>query len=155
MSPKRRLPPGLAPRAAPGDLRLVQDFVNTLDDGAGHDDLGSPRELATWLSQRGLASLDERLTKKQWRHALAIRDGLRALIRAHNRGQRLDMKAVTDLNQAAAEAETPHRFHVGADGKTGMKSLYTCSFPGKTGVKPYCTCSFPGKTAYESRGGYR
>ena len=40
--------------AAPNQLDLVIDFVNTLDIDAGSEQLSDPAALATWLSRHGL-----------------------------------------------------------------------------------------------------
>ena len=40
--------------AAPGDLEIVQRFVNTLDIESGTDELDSPAGLGGWLAGRGL-----------------------------------------------------------------------------------------------------
>lgn len=44
--------PKSLPRQAPGDLRILQDFANTLDHGSGRDLLRAPQELTAWLTPR-------------------------------------------------------------------------------------------------------
>lgn len=64
---------------APGRLRAVQQFVNTLDREAGRDSLGSPSALRDWFVHwttwpgRSLPTADEH------RRALVIREGIRSL----------------------------------------------------------------------------
>jgi predicted RNA-binding Zn ribbon-like protein len=78
-------PGGRSP--APGRLRLVQAFVNTfwdLHSGSGEELLGSPGELRTWLSGRGLLDSDATVGQADLRRALEVREGLRALAFANN-----------------------------------------------------------------------
>src|ERR687889_376612 len=91
-------PGGRAP--APGDLALVQAFVNSnysLEEHShGAELLGSPRGLRRWFESReldgGAVDLDE---------ALAVREGLRALLVA-KRSDEPDERAIERLNEIAA-----------------------------------------------------
>jgi predicted RNA-binding Zn ribbon-like protein len=103
-------------RPAPGELALVQAFVNTHYDLAtadGGDVLAAPEALAAWLAQHGLADSAPALDGEDLRRALAVREGLRALAFANN-GEPLDAAAVGALNAAAATARAGVR--LGADG---------------------------------------
>jgi predicted RNA-binding Zn ribbon-like protein len=74
-------PGGRAP--ASGGLRLVQDFVNTVDREHGPDLLELDGGLGEWLDHRGLgagAAIDERAVAR----ALELREALRALLLANN-----------------------------------------------------------------------
>jgi predicted RNA-binding Zn ribbon-like protein len=87
---------------APGDLALVQAFINSnydleLDHGA--ELLHSPAGLRDWLARRGLTERGARATSADLARALALREGLRALLVA-KRGER-DGVAIDDLNDAA------------------------------------------------------
>ena len=44
----------MSSQAAPGQLELARQFVNTLDVETGADELESPKALASWLGERGL-----------------------------------------------------------------------------------------------------
>jgi predicted RNA-binding Zn ribbon-like protein len=93
-------------RPAPADLGLVQAFVNSfydLEQDHGAELLGTPGELAGWLSRRGLLAAGEALGEADLRRALDARRGLRALLRA-NAGRPLDSEAVAALNRAAVGA---------------------------------------------------
>ena len=71
---------------APGELGLVQAFVNShwdLEGDHGGELLHSPAALAAWLSGRGLLPDGTRLTRSDLRRALAVREGLRALLTRH------------------------------------------------------------------------
>jgi predicted RNA-binding Zn ribbon-like protein len=101
------MPSGARPRpprigAAPGELEIVQRFVNTLDIEAGTDELDSPAALTTWLERHGLGASQGRRTSPppaagqapgdapdvaataaDLRRAVALREALRAVLRSH------------------------------------------------------------------------
>lgn len=104
-----RQPGGRTP--APGDLRLVQSFVNTswdLDHDA-EEQLRSPLELARWLAQHGLLEPEARLTAADLRRALDFRQGLRALLFVNN-GATPDREAIDRLNRALGRTALTVRF---------------------------------------------
>lgn len=103
VSPERQ--PG-GRRPAPGSLALVQAFVNTFWDLDGHgaDRLGDPPALAEWLSSRGLLEPGSRLGDADLRRALAVREGLRALLLANN-GAAPDRAKIEQLNRALRAPE--------------------------------------------------
>jgi predicted RNA-binding Zn ribbon-like protein len=74
-------PGGRAP--APGALRLVQDFVNTVDREHGPDLLDDPGALREWLDRRGLAP-GAPVGASEAARARAVREALRALLLANN-----------------------------------------------------------------------
>src|SRR5690349_6523254 len=84
-------------RPAPGDLAMVQAFVNTHYDlvrDHGAEVLASPSALHDWLADAGLVDPGARtLRAGDLRRALAVREGLRALAFANN-GEALDADAV-------------------------------------------------------------
>lgn len=88
--------------AAPGELEIVQRFVNTLDIEAGTDELDSPAALTAWLERNGLGvgppgrasappagaqaprdAADVAVTAADLGHAVALREALRAVLRSH------------------------------------------------------------------------
>ena len=88
--------------AAPGELEIVQRFVNTLDIEAGTDELDSPAALTAWLERHGLfagrgrsaspgpaaeqaprAAAHVAVTATDLRRAVALREALRAVLRSH------------------------------------------------------------------------
>jgi predicted RNA-binding Zn ribbon-like protein len=102
-------PGGRAP--APGDLGLLQAFINThydLEVEHGAEVLASPAALGAWLSRRGLLK-SGRPKAGDLRRAIQIREGLRALART-----RRDPAALDRLNHAADGLEVEVRF--GPDG---------------------------------------
>src|SRR5690348_9577800 len=104
---------------APGDLRLIQELVNTRDIEENRDDLASPDLLAAWLQTHGLPAGDAPLTEEDRRQVIEVREALRALLLAHN-GATLDPRAVATLNQVATAA--PLRIHVGSDGGAALET---------------------------------
>lgn len=94
---------------APGDLRIVQAFVNTFDKDAKTDELTSPRALANWFVRWGLAFDDLSLSNADLEKAIAVREGLRSLIRANSSGK-VNPKVVERLDSLAAETAFRMRF---------------------------------------------
>ena len=81
---------------APGDLALVQAFVNShydLELEHGADLFATPAQLGRWLSARGLVAASARLRARDQSCARG-REGLRRLPRNH-RGRRSPPRACT------------------------------------------------------------
>jgi predicted RNA-binding Zn ribbon-like protein len=74
-------PGGRAP--AGGSLRLVQDFVNTVDREHGPDLLDDPGALRAWLDRRGLAP-GAAIGAAEAETARSVREALRALLLVNN-----------------------------------------------------------------------
>jgi predicted RNA-binding Zn ribbon-like protein len=73
--------------AAPGELGLVQAFVNSnydLVEVHGAELLSSGSALAGWLSERGLVGRGARSSDADLRRAITLREGLRVLLLANN-----------------------------------------------------------------------
>jgi predicted RNA-binding Zn ribbon-like protein len=85
---------------APGDLALVQRFVNTADLETGSDDLGDPGALAAWLAGAGLAPAGAPFDEAGRALIVAVREALRALLLA-NHGEPPDRAAIATLDRAA------------------------------------------------------
>ncbi len=79
--------------AAPGDLEIVQRFVNTLDIESGTDELDSPAGLGRWLAGRGLLAPqaaggqvrpgDVPVSPSFLKAAVALREALRGVLSSH------------------------------------------------------------------------
>jgi len=67
---------------APGDLAVVQRFVNTLDIEESTDELTSPAALAEWLGRAGLLDGGDP-SAADLRLAIDLREALRGVLRAH------------------------------------------------------------------------
>lgn len=69
---------------APGDLALVQAFVNTRDIEDGLDHLPNAAALTDWLRTHELLEDSERADEQHLRRAHALREAVRNLAAAHN-----------------------------------------------------------------------
>src|SRR5712692_11769183 len=97
------------PKLAPPPLRLVQEFVNTVDQEHGREWLSTPAALHGWLVEHELQLKRSRPRSADLERALAIRGGLRVLVHSNHaapaRGTQLET-----LNRAAVEAKLTIRF---------------------------------------------
>lgn len=82
MSAAEPLETGVKP--APGELALVQAFVNTLNVESGRDKLETPESLGGWLVERGLMAAGETVSEEEHGRVLEFREAVRALLEAHN-----------------------------------------------------------------------
>lgn len=123
-----------ARRPAPGRLRLVQDFCNSVDFEGGWDDLADPGGLTTWLAAKGHAVREGGLGPDDVGRVLRFREALRDLLSvpAHHgrpgpqdespgldrweRGRRVLAEAAADLPLAVVVGE---RFTIAPTG-TGL-----------------------------------
>src|SRR5690348_8837508 len=90
-------PGGRAP--APGPLRLVQRFVNSVDLEDGPDDLADPKGLSEWLTAAGLLASGETVSGADHTRAIALREAIRDLAGAPD-----DARAIAAINEAARRA---------------------------------------------------
>lgn len=108
-------PSGRAP--APGPLRLVQEFVNTLDVEDGRDLLADRESLGAWSREQGLAAPDPAPDGRDVATAIELREALRALLRA-NAGGAPAADAAALVNRMSAGA--PVRVEVGPEGAAAL-----------------------------------
>jgi len=74
--------PGIG--VAPGDLRTLQAFVNTLDIEQGTDALASPTDLDGWLRDAGLADdAGDLAGPRELAQAIELREALRDVLQSH------------------------------------------------------------------------
>ena len=99
---------------APGDLEVVQRFVNTRDIEEATDELTSPAALAEWLAAAGLTARPPKAEREDLERALELREALRGVLRAHA-GHELARETSRDLAWIAASFEI--RLSVDADGR--------------------------------------
>jgi predicted RNA-binding Zn ribbon-like protein len=90
------------PKAAPQPLRLVQQFVNTVDLEHGSEWLATPADLERWCAEHGLP-LEGPLAESDLRRAHDLREALRGLARANNRLP-LEAGSVSTVNHALVAA---------------------------------------------------
>ena len=97
--------------AAPGQLELVRQFVNTreLDDGEETEELETPERLSAWLAEHELLPRRVKLDQDDLRHAVRLREALRGMLLANN-GAPLDPQTVETLNSAVAGTSVSVRF---------------------------------------------
>ena len=100
---------------APGRLKLVQRFVNTVDHEHGREVLSEPARLRRLLVELGLIAGDAPVGEDDLRRALDVREALRALALANN-GRDVDREQLAILERAAADGRLLVRF----DGSRGV-----------------------------------
>jgi predicted RNA-binding Zn ribbon-like protein len=88
---------------APGPLRLVQRFVNTVDLEGGPELLPDAAALREWLVSDRLLDAGARVTRADHRRAIALREAIRELAAAHA-GHDHDPGAAEIVNAAARRA---------------------------------------------------
>ena len=107
---------------ATGDLGLVQAFVNTLDLLPGTEELTDPNTLGAWLVANGLMRVGESVDESDLKHAVALREAVRAVI-GGNSGRQVYPVEVATLNEAANASRLRMRF--GRDGKARLEPEQT------------------------------
>jgi predicted RNA-binding Zn ribbon-like protein len=106
---------------APGELALVQRFVNTADLEDGRDDIADPDGLTSWLRANGLAGPREAFGEHDVDRVLALREALRTLLLSHHGGE-ADRDAVAALGAAATGAPLVVAF--APDGATRLEPAH-------------------------------
>ena len=115
--------------AAPGDLELIRDFINTLDVLPDTDKIGDPASLASWLAEHRLVPTQPTLTEEDLERARSLREALRGLLLA-NAGFPLAPEAAEAFDDAVGSA----RFRVRAD-EAGRLELLPTDAGGLEGVQ--------------------
>jgi predicted RNA-binding Zn ribbon-like protein len=105
-------------QTASGELGLVQAFVNTLDLQEGPELLKDPNTLKSWLVANGLLDHSQLVDETDLKHAIALREAMRAVIGA-NSGLPVYPVDTATLNEAAAASHLRMRF--GGDGKPRLE----------------------------------
>jgi len=98
-----------SPKPAPGQLRLVQSFVNSLDIEAQRDEWSTLEGLERWCGTRHLLGRGKHLGEDNRRTMIIVRESLRALLRARNGGPPSN-EAAAALNEVALHAGVRARF---------------------------------------------
>lgn len=98
------------PDAAPGQLGLVQSFLNTLDIEAGTDRLADSASAHAWLAETRLTSPGTEYDEADLRRLIDVRRAVHELVAA-NAGAGLERRAVTTLNEAARRVRLGVRLH--------------------------------------------
>lgn len=115
--PVSRSPRYDVPKAAPQPLRIVQEFVNTVDLEHEREWLARPADLLAWGRERGLIDPAAKgVGTAGLARALEVREALRALIRANNLGA-----PVSEAREVLEAAATRARFTI--DFESGTPAL--------------------------------
>jgi len=99
---------------APGPLRALQLFVNTLDAENGIEELTEPEALRQVLAGANVLAPGTELTEADLTRAIEVREALRALLLANN-GMPVEPGRVAPLERAARAARLTLR--IGEDGR--------------------------------------
>jgi predicted RNA-binding Zn ribbon-like protein len=83
---------------APGDLRTVQQFINSIDIEEGTEEFATPAALGSWLHAHGLTRRRARLDEADLARAVAFRELLRAMALANN-GRPLEPGVIREFNR--------------------------------------------------------
>ncbi len=98
-------------RTAPGELALVQAFVNTRDL-EDERDLGTPEELVAWLTEHGLVEAGAPSTSGDLLRALELRESIRDMLSANN-GLPLDSEHQDKLDRCCDDLHVHMRVRFG------------------------------------------
>jgi hypothetical protein len=115
------------PDPAPGPLRLVQSFANTLSAEPGADLLATREEAAAWLRTAALLPAESGLTSSEHAALLRLRESVRDTLAAHTDG-REDPEAAARLTKALAEGRLV--VTVDAASMVQLASAARASYPG-------------------------
>ncbi|MBJ7340999.1 CGNR zinc finger domain-containing protein [Mycolicibacterium sp.] len=88
-------------KPAPGSLRLVQAFINTVDLESGRDRLAGVDDARAWLVGNGLSAPTDTPTQEDLRFLAGVREGLRALVVHNSGGPAIDPTCVAPLRAVA------------------------------------------------------
>ncbi len=101
------IPESAPEKTAPDPLRLVQRFINSAEIHESRptdEELVSPEALRDWLVERDLMDGSEPVSDDDLARALDVREGLRALLMAHN-GEPLDRALLERLDRVARRVQ--------------------------------------------------
>ena len=105
--------------ALPPDVKLVRDFVNSVDIESGVDEWATPEHLAGWLADRALMASGDTARPADLRRAVEMREALRAVLEA-NHDETVDEDAVSRLNEIAGRV--PLQVHFDSHGGAHLAS---------------------------------
>ena len=113
-------------KPAPGELRLVQLFVNSAEPNEGREDISDAASLGRWLVRHDLLGETEvgTVTEGDRSRVVTLREALRDLLGA-NAGEALDPAASAVLD--AESARVPLRVRISGDGRVSLA-------PGRAGI---------------------
>lgn len=86
----------------PEPLRLVRDFVNTVEFQVDDERLDEPQALRAWLADHGLLADGVDVGAADLAFARTLREGIRGVLQVHA-GHEADAAAIARLNDALSE----------------------------------------------------
>jgi len=98
---------------APGDLRIVQAFLNSVDLEDDVEAFGTPEGLRSWIVAQALAGPELRITEQDRERAIALREGLRDMLGAHG-GEPISVDVRHRVNAALEGASLAVEFRADA-----------------------------------------
>lgn len=108
-------------KSAPGDMRIVQEFVNTKNLMRGYDLLESPESAGRWLAEYGFGVSGETVSQEELRLLQNLREGVREILLSHNRGASANVEGtVSELNRIVSSVALDIRF--GLSGEPFLES---------------------------------
>lgn len=99
---------------APEPVRLVRDFINTVEWQTNEELLATPSDLSQWLQDHGVDVAGVTLGTRELELARTIREGLRSVLEAHA-GHDVAPFAIDGLNRALRQVPVVLAFDVCAD----------------------------------------
>ncbi len=112
-------------RPAPGELRIVQAFLGTAPAWRSPEELVDPEALAGWLELWDLIPRGTEFRREHLRRMLAVRENLRAFLRARNgkavpkAAKALELEARQAPVQVAFDADGGIRYRTESQGFEG------------------------------------
>jgi len=103
--------------AAPGDLELLRQFVNTIDPDEHTDALDTPERLGSWLVDRGLLTTGTQLAPEEHTRVLGFRESVRDLAMG-NSGSGPDPQVIALFNELAGPTRLV--MHLSAEGSAEL-----------------------------------
>ncbi len=103
--------------AIPSDVRIVRDFVNTVEIQVGDERLRAPVDLGQWLTTQGLLDDDAPVGLDHLALATTLREGLRGVLQRHA-GHEPDATSMRRFDDALGALPVRARFD--GDGGFGL-----------------------------------
>lgn len=91
-------------KPAPGPLRVIQAFINTIDLESGQDRLAGVDDARPWLVDNGLLRAGATPSQDDLRLVADVREGLRALVMHNSGGTTPDPTVTAPLRAVAASS---------------------------------------------------
>ena len=109
-------PPRPSSKPAPGNLAIVQAYINSYDLESGEDDFSDPADMQEWFRHFGLPAGDQPPSQKHYRVAIQLREALREILRTDLDGG-TNPKALASLDRIAEMSPLITHFSDGGSGE--------------------------------------